>query len=117
MAFDVDVDDTVSESHCNDGTNYTAAAGAGQTMSFDYIGVPSVLDSCSGCCSWDDTRRDGCSAVAAVRAAAAAAESGSCPPGSDSESDFALDLVSATPVVLQSWNCFVFRLIPVAVLG
>jgi hypothetical protein len=73
LAFDWDVDDTVSESHCSDGTS--CIAGARQTMSFDYIDVHlHVLDNCSGYYYyyWHCSRRVDCSAADAAVAAAVA---------------------------------------------
>lgn len=56
MAFDGD--DTVSESHCSDGTSCMIGVHDHQTTSCDYIDVPSVLDNCFDYYSWDDTHAD-----------------------------------------------------------
>lgn len=60
MKFDGSSGDKVSESHCSEGTtSKSSSSGAAQT-SFDIDGaVPSVLDNCSGCYSYDNHGRPG----------------------------------------------------------
>lgn len=129
-AFDGDVDDKVSENHCSGGTNCTA--GGGDQMRFDYIGVPSGLDSCSDYYSSSDIRRAGCS-DADEGPAAAAAVGGAMAVGvrhnsrhlhcqtalgfdSESGSDSEPARESARPAAPRNWNCSVSRLIPAVAL-
>lgn len=100
-AFDEDVDDKVSESHCNDGTSCMAGVLDLKTNS-DYIDVPSVLGNCSDYYSWGDTRADYSDVDAAAAVAEEAAVVVAVVPEQSVALDFELDLVSAKQVVLRN---------------